>query len=141
MKESSSLDKEKIKKEIDIDAKIKNYNKNVNYNSFNEGKNLVLETIKNRKSRLHERNNSINYFNISTRNDETINNEKSYLDSPNSLHRKYSLEKRIRDFKKKISKDLDENSNFVNLKRGESNYIYLLKKHYIEHIFIKKSNY
>jgi len=124
LKESYSLDKEQIKKDIDIDAKLKNYNKNVNYNSFNEGKNLVLETIKNRKIRLHERNNSLNNFNISIRNDDTIINDKSCLDSPNSLHRKYSLEKRIRDFKKKISKDLNDNSNIHNLKRGESIQIY-----------------
>ncbi len=105
---------------MDIDAKIKNYNRNVSYNVFKEEKNLVLETIKNRKSKMHERNNSINYFSSSVRHDETLNIENNALDNANNLHRKYSLEKRIRDFKKKISNDLGNNTNFTNIKLVDS---------------------
>lgn len=117
LNDSSPLDKEKIKEAVDIDKKLKHYKDNINYNSFKEEKNLVLESVKNRKNKLHERNNSMNYFNPSIRNqDESLNIENHGSDSPNSLHRKYSLEKRIRDFKKKISDDLHENSYFNNLK-------------------------
>ncbi len=84
-----------------------------------------METIKNRKIRLSKRNNSINYFNNSIKkDDDTILEDKSYLDSPNSFHRKYSLEKRIRHLKKKISKDLNNDTNILNLKCGESKFIF-----------------
>ena len=114
--DSLPLDKNKIKEDIDIEAKIKNYNKNVDYNVFKEEKNLNLETIKTRKNKMHERNNSINYFYSSVRHNETLNIENKDLDNTNTLHRKYSLEKRIRDFKKKISNDLNVNTNIANMK-------------------------
>ena len=68
---------------------------------------------------MHERNNTINYFNSTNKeNEDSINVERNNLmDSPNSLHRKYSLEKRIRDFKKKISNDLNQNTNYNDLKQ------------------------
>lgn len=116
LNESIPLDKNKIKEDVDIEAKIKNYNKNVNYNIFKEEKNLALETVKTRKNKMHERNHSMNFFNSSVRHDETLNIDNNTLDNTNTLHRKYSLEKRIRDFKKKITNDLDHNTNLVNLK-------------------------
>lgn len=123
LNDSVPLDKNKIKEDVDIESKIKNYNKNVSYNIFKEEKNLVLETIKTRKNKMHERNNSFNYFNSSVRHDETLNIENNAFDHTNTVHRKYSLEKRIRDFKKKISTDFNiNNNNFANIKPVDSKY-------------------
>jgi len=114
------LDKNKIKQDVDIQAKIKNYNKNVSYNIFKEEKNLVLETINSRKTKIHERNNSINYFNESVRHNETLNIENNDLKNVKVDHRKFYLDKRIRDFKKKITNDMSSNKNFENIKAENS---------------------
>lgn len=118
--------------DIDIESKIKNYNKSLTYNSFNIEKSQVLENIKNKKIQSIERKTSMNLLinsiknnNISNYNDTIATNEmlNSYNESSTSIHRKYSLEKRIRDFKKKITNDLNiENDDFlINFKKSESN--------------------
>lgn len=130
--DSIHLDKNKIQMDIDIESKIKNYNKSLTYNSFNIEKSQVLENIKNKKIQSIERKTSMNLLinsiknnNISNYNDTIATNEmlNSYNESSTSIHRKYSLEKRIRDFKKKITNDLNiENDDFlINFKKSESN--------------------
>lgn len=117
--DSIPIDKNKIRESIDIDMKLKNYNKNLNYNSFNELKKLEEENQKNNKNKKilkdEEKNNSLNYSN-----DESVSGDKGPLDSQSSQHRKYSLEKRIRDFKKKIKNDLNLNMQLNNMKPIES---------------------
>lgn len=120
LNESLPLDKNKIKEDVDIEAKIKNYNKNVSYNIFKEEKNLVLETIKTRKNKIHERNFSMNHFNSSVRHNETLNVNNTSIENSDKIHRKFSLEKRIRDIKKKIKKELNTNPNLDDMQPNES---------------------
>lgn len=92
----------------------------MSYNIFKEEKNLVLETINSRKTKIRERNNSINYFNLLVRHDETLNIENNALKNDEVDHRKFYLDKRIRDFKNKITNDLSSNKNFENFKADDS---------------------
>ena len=112
---------DKIRLFDDIDSKIKNYNKNLNYNSFNDENNNMPENFTNDLNKFHEKNNSENFSN-NFKTDNNINiqvNNNSYMSIENK-HRKYTLEKRIREFKKKLTNDLNNNpDNFMrNLNDG-----------------------
>jgi len=112
LEDSFSIDKNKIRESIDIDAKIKNYNKNLNYNSFNHLKKLNEQNIEKTKNKYliknKEKNNSLINSNDSL--------DKKPLETQGSQHRKFSLEKRIRDFKNKIKNDMDTNTQLNEMK-------------------------
>ena len=79
------------------------------------------ENFTNDLNKFHEKNNSENFSN-NFKTDNNINiqvNNNSYMSIENK-HRKYTLEKRIREFKKKLTNDLNNNpDNFMrNLNDG-----------------------